>query len=113
MDTTVSVSNDSRYKDTFVYAGDVSPEFGLYALPEAFAKASEDDRLHVVQSNEVGFLDKIAERHYGSGNETFWWAIAQLNAITDPELEMYAGMTLRIPGLSRVFAFSSRVGLGA
>lgn len=113
MATTVSITNNSRYKDTLVYAGDAGPEFGLYAGPSEFLLPADEDVLHVVQANEVGFLDKLSERYYGSGNEAMWWAIAQLNAITDPELEMFAGMTIRIPIRTRLFAFVSRVGLGA
>lgn len=113
MATTVKITNNSRYKDTLLYAGSDGPEFGLYAAPSEFLAPASDDVLHIVQANEVGFLDRLAERYYGAGNETLWWAIAQLNAIVDAELEMFAGMTLRIPVRTRVFAFTSRAGLGA
>lgn len=108
----VEVTNRSRYKDTFAFAGDRGPEFGLIELPEEFQANTIDERVHRVVAAEVGFLDILATRYYGPGYETFWWIIAQANGIIDPAQEMFPGMALRIPRRSRIVDFTSRVGKG-
>ena len=108
----IEVSNRSRYKDTLVFSGDRGPEFGLCALPREFSENDIGERTHLVAAVEVGFLDLIAARYYGPGNEILWWSLAQVNNIIDPAQDMFPGMALRIPQRSRIVDFTSRVGEG-
>ena len=105
---TVQLPKFSRYKDTPVFNGTRGPEFGLWEPPpEAYAE-DRAYRVHRIQQREVGFLDMIAVRYYGLGNEALWWFIAQANAILDPEKEMRVGGTLVIPPRNLAIQFRTR-----
>ena len=112
MASEIVLSSLSRYKDTSVYAGDRGPEFGLMEAPLEFLTATENYKQHRVQQHEVGFLDMLAARYFGQGNEQLWWAIALANNMSDPEIEMFSGQVLVIPPRERVTAFVSRLGNG-
>lgn len=65
---------------------------------------------HRVKVNEVGFLDLIATKFYGAGNEKDAWIIAQANAIVVWDRDMYPGQVLYIPSQSSVLQFKARAG---
>lgn len=111
--TTLRLAPDSRYKDTNAYSVETEVEFALWEPPAEFTDPDAGSRLHRVGQHEIGFLDKIAVDEWGAGYEPFWWAIAQANAIIDPETEMYAGMVLTIPPRSLVVAYRARAGLAS
>lgn len=74
------INNDgSRYLETY----------NQMSVPER-----DDDLYHVVQVNEEGRLDIIAQNQYG--DSTYWWAIALANEFVDP-FSVNAGTLVRIP----------------
>lgn len=109
MTATLSLSPESRYKDTRIYddAGVVS--FALMEPPPELV-AAIDDVIHTVQGHEVGFLDKIAAHYYGPGYEKLWWIIALVNGIIDAEAELFPGARIRIPQRARMVQFLMRAG---
>lgn len=108
--STFTLSKESRYKDTPVFSQAGALEFGLWEPPAEFVSLATGYRVHHVVSNEVGFLDLIAVQYYGAGAEHLSWAIAQANALANPENEMYPGMALFIPPRTAVIQFQSRQG---
>jgi len=109
----VDVATSSRYKDTGIYATDqFGPVFALMELPQEFAEAREDETVYTVRKVDVGFLDQIAVRHYGPGFEKFWWVLALVNRIIDPDHDMFVNQSLRVPSRATVLEFNARVGNG-
>jgi len=107
--TTIAIRSDSRYKDTPVYAtDDGKPFFSLLEPPEEFTVRQSDFQFHRVASHEIGFLDQLAVRYYGPGEENLWWAIALANNILDPELEMFTGQVLTVPSRRVALTFIGR-----
>ena len=107
---TINISLQSRYKDTPAYANDGQPVFGPLLGPEDFEAATDNTTIHRVTRNEVGMLDKLAVRYFGVGSEHLWWIIAYLNALIDPERDMYPGQELMIPGREELARFLARPG---
>lgn len=107
-----TISNYSRYKDTPVYQDPDMIRFANWRMPKEFVATPQGSIMHRVASCEVGFLDQIAVRYYGTNNELLWWAIAQANAMIDPETEMYPGQMIVIPPRASVQQFLSRTGDG-
>ena len=106
-----STTTSSRFKDTRAYDDreGTGPVFGLMVPPVEFADL--DLRLankHRVKVGEVGFLDLIATQYYDFGYETYWWTIALVNGIVDPDTDMYAGQELYIPPFATVRTFAQR-----
>ncbi len=110
MPSFVVLPASSRYKDTPVFDEGGALEFALWETPPEFVDLPQGSLLHLVRSNEVGFLDAIAVLYYGRGFEQLWPAIAAANGIIDPELEMFPGMQLVIPPRVQVNVFLSRRG---
>lgn len=109
MGDVIGIAADSRYKDTPLYtAPDGQPEFALMEPPVEFSTEQTSFQVHRVARNEIGFLDVLAVRYYGQGQERLWWAIALANALVDPERDMYVGQVLVIPSRSRINSFISR-----
>ncbi len=73
---------------------------------------SEDDSVHVVTSADIGRLDLIAYKFYGTPN--LWWVIAHVNDIRNPlantreEGGMEVGKPLRIPRKANVLSVLMR-----
>ena len=101
-------SAESRYKTTKVFSGSSGYELGLMAVLEDFYSVGTDYLTHVVVSQDIGFLDRIAVRFYGPGFEWAWWVIAYANALADPDLEMFEGQRLVIPPRTAVQRFLNR-----
>lgn len=80
---------DGRLVNTYIFGTWISPEF-----PE-----SDDDIYHTVEDTDVGRLDLISDRYYGT--PSYWWVIAHVNEIEDP-LTMDVGTKIRIPALRLV-----------
>ncbi len=109
MGETIGIAAGSRYKDTPLYAApDGQPEFALMEPPVEFATEQEVFQIHRVARNEIGFLDLLAVKYYGQGQEDLWWTIAWANGIVDPEKDMAVGQVLVIPARSTVLDFVSR-----
>lgn len=109
----IDVSTASRYKDTRIYGTDqFGPVFALMELPQEFAEPREDEASYIVRKTDIGFLDQIAVKHYGPGSEKFWWVLALVNRIIDPDWDMYVNQSLRVPSRATVLEFNARVGNG-
>jgi len=116
MATPPTRTRESRYKDTDYFATTVHGVeqfmFDLMNPPVEFATIVAMFTKHRVRQGEVGFLDLIAVKYYGAGNEHFWWAIAMVNGIIDPELDMEMGQVLLVPPRDLVTRFLARRGSG-
>jgi hypothetical protein len=106
-----TVSPQSRYKTCYVIDDGANPAI-LSPLPVLEDILAEDRtaQLHTVETAEIGFLDLLASRYYGAGMESMWWVIAYVNAIIDPDLEMFVGQVLLIPSQTAVSTFIARGG---
>ena len=115
----LQLSSRSRYKlaRAFVNAKDDPRllgrniggfEFGLLPTLPDFDDVGTQYRVHEVRQEEVGFLDGIARRFYGDGFEDMWWVIAYVNAIINPEQDMFAGQRLLVPSRDLVTRFLNR-----
>ena len=106
---TLTLSSDSRYKDTNVYTTDTwGPRFALFEAPPEFLESYDDSVIHEVRKYQIGMLDMLAVQYYGAGRESLWWIIALANGIIDQETDMYTGQKLVIPPRSAVLAYISR-----
>jgi nucleoid-associated protein YgaU len=105
----IGIPSGSRYKDTPVYDSADGPVFALMEPPEEFVRPQSSFQFHRVKRSEIGFLDLLASRYYGQGQEDLWWAIALANAMVDPEKDMYVGQVLVIPDRTTVLDFVSRI----
>lgn len=110
------VTNDlapdrSRFKDTPVFFKQgIGQFFGLLEMPPELADLKTSDyRAYAVESADEGFPDRIAVRTLGNGTEDLWWVILAVNGIIDPEVELYAGRIIRVPPISAVRVFLSRL----
>ena len=110
----IDLPQASRYKDTplFLDPDEEQPVFALQEPPAEFNDTT-DFAVHRVRSREIGFLDQVAVRHYGVGNEILWWSIASANGMIDPENEMFAGQEIFVPPRAAAVQFVSRAGLSA
>lgn len=108
--TSVTVSAQSRYKDTPVFddRSGSGPEFGAFQPPAEFTRGLSNWSMHVVRAHEVGFLDLVAQKYFGPGREMMWWSIALANGIVDTEYDMYPGQRLRIPPLAVAVSYIAR-----
>lgn len=107
---TLNVSAASRYKLTRAFVDSARTrgvEFELMSVIEDFYTSGEEFRRHRITSVEIGFMDKLAVRFFGPGNEQMWWAIAYANAILDPET-VQVGEELIIPSREAVRRFLAR-----
>lgn len=80
---------------------DGSLSFGLMTLPDVSERL--EDTFTIVEGGDT--LEIFALEYYGSTE--LWWIIAEANGMLLPEVEMYDGRQLRIPGSSRVDALLS------
>ena len=95
----------SRYRGSRYYKREVSrnvfriePEsWNPKVIPE-----SELTRMTKVNPGEVGALDLISERVYGT--DRLWWVIAMANDVIDPFNEVVSGLELKYPPFSYVAA---------
>lgn len=78
---------------------------GLWMYPPEVDDKTGDGVTHFVSSMDVGFLDRVACRHYGSGFEMAWWALCRANGVIDPETDTYPGMKLYVPDVSRFLSY--------
>jgi hypothetical protein len=113
------VSNRSRYKLTPLFVNhETDPriegrnedglEFGLLSVLDDFLTLGTNIRTYAVSATDIGFLDRIAARFYGSGFEDFWWAIAYVNRIVDVDTDMFVGQRLVLPPREALTAFLAR-----
>jgi len=94
----VQLPPGSAYVKTPVYQQpDGTIVFGLMRL---VTPSDPTDRIYTVPAQYEGRLDLISNIFYGS--PTYWWAIAEANAIVDPLVEVTTGAQLRIPLQSRL-----------
>jgi hypothetical protein len=110
-----TVSDKSRYFLTLVTLDEVIVKdrrrFGIWKKPDIKVTIQGEDHIiesggiqrinssdairHVILPAEVGNIDLIAKIHYN--DENLWWAIALVNKIRNPMVELRPGDTLLIP----------------
>ena len=93
----------SRYRHSRHYKREIRR--GVYRVePETWVAPvipeSELTRMTTVGSGEVGALDLISERLYGT--DRLWWILAVANGIIDPFTEVTSGKELKFPTFSYV-----------
>jgi len=107
--TDIAIPLSSRYKDSFAHEDTAGvPVLGPMQLPEEFLTTSPAWTVHTVSEHEVGFLDKLAHRYFGMGQEHLWWVIALVNGIVDADLDVQPGQRLMIPPRDLVSRFAER-----
>lgn len=68
---------------------------GKFEIPE-----STEDLYHEITISNVNRLDNIAAEYYGSPQ--YWWVLALVNDIFDPQVGLRIGDYIRIPALLKV-----------
>jgi len=93
-----SVSNKaSRY----VHGGNTEiGEIGLEWWDRRIIPTDESDTIFTVDNFHTNRLDLISTIFYGEPR--WWWVIAQMNNILDPNQEVYSGRQLAIPSKDRL-----------
>lgn len=107
METNSTLVQDSRY----VVGGQT--EVNATALEwweRAVFTLDESDIIYVVEKSAEGRLDNIAKTFLD--DSSYWWVIAQYNAILDPFTEIAEGRILRIPTPARLQSMLSAGRLG-
>lgn len=96
----------SRYIDTKLYQlrdsdGNLLNNYAWGTWEAIEFPESSNDITHRVTRSDVGRLDLLAAKYYGSRMSGLWWVIAYVNNISDP-FDLVPGSTLRIPSKSLV-----------
>jgi hypothetical protein len=104
--SSVRVPEHSRYKDTALVrrTSDNRLEWALWEADQALTDA--DTALHQVRDYEIGRLDLISYRYYGT--VSYWWVIADANAMIHPICDMRVGGFIRIPPIEAIERFIQR-----
>lgn len=105
------ISSSSRYKDTELVSIDGQQMFGLFVLPEEFTGDPGTDpqvSYDTLGDGQSPFLDILAVRSYGPGNESLWWIIAAATGIIDPDRDIDSNTQCTIPSFDVVNAFRAR-----
>lgn len=93
-----SVNNKSS---RYVHGGNTEVgQLGLEWWERRIIPTDESDLLFTVDSFHSNRLDLIATIFYGEPR--WWWIIAQMNNILDPQQEVYEGRQLAIPSKDRL-----------
>ena len=106
----------SRYKDTPLVRIADSPgsevfiTYDQFVPPQEFASKLNANQftVYTVSRMDVGFPDRIAWLCWGAGMEPYWWIIAMVNGIIDPETDLFPGQQLLVPVSSLLQLFLSR-----
>lgn len=85
------------FQSTPFYQVGADVVFGLMVPP---ILPSPSDQMYTVSLVNAQRLDKIAKLAFG--DERYWWAIAMVNNIVDPQAAIPVGTILRIPPVSSV-----------
>lgn len=88
----------SRYFNRKSYGVPSTVEPETWSPPEILP--SPNDRFTTVKAGEVGRLDLISARVYGT--DKLWWVIAYINDIIDPIEGTYVNRELRYPPFDTV-----------
>lgn len=97
METNSTLVQDSRY----VVGGQTEVNNTALEWWERTVFAlDESDIIYTVQKSSEGRLDNIAKTFLN--DSSYWWVIAQYNAILDPFTEITEGRILRIPTPARL-----------
>lgn len=103
---TISVPITSRFRYTRVFFTNGLYRYGTYVPPPSFETVQAGNySSYSVTASDIGFLDRIAVRFYGPGNESMWWALCRVNGIIDPEVDVWPGRKLKIPPREQVVQF--------
>jgi hypothetical protein len=102
-----SVSRESRYVRTKMLqvrdSADNLTNSYVWGVWKPFEfRATDGDVFYRIADHEVGRLDLLSHRFYGT--PSFWWVIAYVNNVVDPIFDLIPGMVLRIPPLAHVQA---------
>lgn len=90
----VIYSNASRYRNQRTIRDNITKKLHHESWDKQYIRISPEDSYFTVTNVEIGRLDIISARFYGTPR--FWWVIAMANGIIDP-FDVPLGMTLRIP----------------
>lgn len=90
----VVYKNASRYKNQRTIKDILTNKIHHESWDKQFIRVSSEDSYFTVTNVEIGRLDIISARFYGTPR--FWWVIAMANNIIDP-FDVPLGTTLRIP----------------
>jgi hypothetical protein len=72
----------------------------IFGLQQPVVLPAGSDQIYTVRQGMENRLDRIAFNFYGTSR--LWWAIAQVNNLTDPFLDVPTGKQLRIPDRARL-----------
>ena len=86
--------NASRYKNQRTIKDTLTNKIYHESWDKQYIRISPEDSYFTVTNVEIGRLDIISTRFYGTPR--FWWVIAMANNIIDP-FDIPLGTTLRIP----------------
>jgi len=90
----VIYKNASRYKNLRTIQDPLTNKIHHESWDRQYIRTSSEDGYFTVTNVEIGRLDIISTRYYGTPR--FWWVIAMANNIIDP-FDVPLGTTLRIP----------------
>lgn len=93
----VPLTSLSMFSKTPVY--DVNGVI-VFGLQQPVVLPAASDQIFTVVQGVENRLDKIAFRFYGTAK--LWWAIAQVNNLVDPFMDVPTGTQLRIPDRARL-----------
>ena len=98
-------SNRSRYQILRVINDNTTNRY-LETQNQKFIPESDQDSYHIVQATEVGRLDIISNKYYGT--PVYWWAIALANEFIDPFI-VNEGVMIRIPSLMSLSDYKNEI----
>jgi hypothetical protein len=85
----------------YVHGGDTEVgEIGLEWWDRRSIPTDPSDSIFIVTAFHAKRLDLIASAFYNEPR--YWWVIAQVNNILDPQTEVYEGRKLAIPSADRL-----------
>jgi hypothetical protein len=93
----VPLTSLSMYSKTPVY--DVNGVV-VFGLQQPVVLPASSDQIYAVRQGSENRLDRISFSFYGTAK--LWWAIAQVNNLVDPMMDIPTGTQLRIPDRARL-----------
>jgi nucleoid-associated protein YgaU len=72
----------------------------VLGLQQPIVLPATTDQIYTVRQGSENRLDRISFNFYGTSK--LWWALAQVNNLTDPFLDVPTGTQLRIPDRARL-----------
>lgn len=92
--------NISRYKNIRRLMDEDTKKIYHENWIQKYVDYSKSDIYHIVDIQDAGRLDIIAQLYYGTPR--YWWVIALANAIKDP-FDIPVGTSLRVPDILSLY----------